>query len=219
MKKAILLQAQQYIPIPVADLELDYIECGQGSNEVTVSVLLVGAKKAFIDQVVEVIKLADCQIHDIDGTIFAGIRAISNSIKQVAPYMYVNVGRHSSGVTIIKNELIGLARTSTNSPRFNELCFNKGALAQPEVDELAAMLQKEIISSLQYFSIKDNSAVEKIYITCNSLYTKDVAAKISEATNFAVVVPSLYPQLATQIDTSAYANCIALAHRGLEEAQ
>ncbi len=218
MRKAVLLQAQQYIPIPVADLELDYIDCGAGSNEVTASVLLVGAKKAFIDQMVEVIKLAGCQIYDIDGAMFAGIRAVSNAVGQSAPYMIVNVERHSSGITVIKNDTIGLARTSTNSPRFAELCFNKGALAQPEVDELAGMLQKEIVSSLQYFSIKDNSTVEKIYLICNSLYTKDVAAKISEATQFAVSAPNLYHQLSAQIDTSLYANCISLAHRGLEEA-
>jgi type IV pilus assembly protein PilM len=220
MRNAILYQAQQFIPVAVNELVLDYVLCGEvpDSDPPAVNVLLVGAKKAFLDHVIEVVRLAGRSLTDIDSAQLALVRAASaQNGRAQDPILLADVDRESVSMTIYRGETVLMTRTVALPAQFLQAAGQEDPLPLDEgaLEALCAQLVLDIGASVRYFATQRNEAVDSVLLT--GIYDKmdRIALHAQEQLGISTRVFSPYPALAG-VDTLRYAACISLALRGLE---
>ena len=103
LKSAIRFEAERHIPFPVNECILDFQIMGQTANKPQMKVLLVAAKKDFINQQIKILTECDLEPEIIDADIFCFANAYEklsegNSVKT---YGLLNIGHSLSSFAII----------------------------------------------------------------------------------------------------------------------
>lgn len=222
MRNVVQYQAQQYIPVPVAELNLDYVECDEvkEAEHPTVNLLLVGAQKTYVDQLLELVQLAGLPILDVDAAILASVRAMESCAQPMqGTCLLASLDETSLGMTVLREDnTILMARSVTHSPRFLRLTeeFTNGGTTET-LAELTMLLQRELQASLQYFGMRADAQVSSVALLGSYPKLDRLADALAKVSQLPVQVPAVYPQLSRDLDAVAYAGCISLAQQGLEE--
>ena len=106
--QAVHLEAEQYIPVPMPDLYIDYevIETGGEKNEV----LMVAAPRAIVDSYIKLFDLMGLEVAMIDSSLSAATRAIVSSTQMDKPTLVADIGSSSIDLTV-HDKVIRLTNT------------------------------------------------------------------------------------------------------------
>lgn len=98
LKQAVLLEAEQYIPMPVEDLYLDYEVAHQDSDGQ--EVLLVAAPKSLVDSYIQLFDILGLELALLETSINAVSRAVSHADNTGIPTLIIDFGSVSSDISV-----------------------------------------------------------------------------------------------------------------------
>lgn len=218
IRSMVRMQAEDYIPVPLAELEVDYIVTGEKESEDRkfINVILVGARKKMIGDYIKSIERAGLNITDIDSTMFALGRS-SLIFSNTGNFAVVGFNNDLGNIMIFNNGILEFVRTVAISNTTEEGNVS-GA------DLISNILINEIRSSVNYYLSKNSVEIMKIFICGTDKNQEAVASQIRKITNIQVEIPDPYRTLkisgmngAMGIDISNYNACISLALKGMGE--
>jgi len=110
LEKAVRAEAEQYIPVPIADLYIDYelTKHGEKENEV----LMVATPRPVIDSYLQVFKALGLEVAAIEPSLTAVTRAISQSQTVDESVMVVDFGSLSSDLSIFDGSNVRVTGTA-----------------------------------------------------------------------------------------------------------
>jgi type IV pilus assembly protein PilM len=108
LDQAVHLEAEQYIPVPLPDLYIDFetIEIGTERSEV----LMVAAPRAIVDSYIKLFDLLGLEVAMIESSLSAATRAIVASTQMNKPTLVADIGSTSIDLTV-HDKVIRLTNT------------------------------------------------------------------------------------------------------------
>lgn len=224
LHNAIIYQAQQFIPVPVQELILDYVVCSDDNMPDTaeMSFLLVGAKRVFLNNIIALAKAANRTLYEIDSAALASLRAVMTGEESAGGFfLLANIDHETANIIICRENRIVMTRTVPLSPEYLSIIGgygygHQGTLREPDAKALSRVLAGDLRASIQYYTTQHRTPVPLILLTGTCEAALTLAAPIQEELSIPVKRAACYPTLGKFLDAS-YATCVALALRGLEE--
>lgn len=123
LDQAVRLEAEQYIPVPIDDLYVDYnvTTRTKDNNELLVS----AAPKKLIDSYMVLAELLGLEVAAIETTIAASGRLVGNAERNDVPTILIDFGSLSVDVTIFDTQLIVTGTVPGGGDTFTELIAKK----------------------------------------------------------------------------------------------
>ncbi|MDI9483734.1 MAG: pilus assembly protein PilM [Bacillota bacterium] len=228
----IRFQSQEYIPIPLDEVELDYAVIGETVNDegTFLKVLLVAGKKKMLFDFIASLQAARLNILDIGVSMLSVSRIVPEQIRNL-PVAVVNLTNDFVNIVIMNKNEPGMARTfnypSDMAPYVKEITARNnfsGRLENEVADGICDVLAGEIRSSVIYYHNQNPDAVfNNIILTGSLAKVKCISDKLMNLTetNVKAVSPSELGINLSRLDkgssfTSDFAICTSLAIRGLE---
>jgi len=226
VRNMIMFQAQDYIPVPLEELQLDYIVVGEKKTDdgEFLQVILVGARKKTLHEFIEAFQRAKLNVSEIDSGLLAIGRAAMCDAKENA-YAVVGFNYDMANILIFSGSILTVARSISYSQsslwtnrQVNEDSVNHDA----EESIIADILISELKSSVGYYKMQSTETVEGIYMV-NQLKSKSIPEKINEAAGYEVKTPDPYKSMEEHarskhlqtFSTKDYIVPISLGLRGL----
>jgi len=198
--KSIPMEAAQYLPIPVADVYLDFQVMIIHPDEPLVDILLVAAPKKLVDEYVEVTKMAGLELSALETKPIAVGRAVAISAPLKGACV-IEIGTEITRLSIWDNNNL---RLSTSVPLGkNQIVgslgheYNKSATIANSVatSALLAPLPQEILNSIKYHNSRDYhpSPIQNIYLCGSGAKIAGIAEYIQKSTNIGtqIIVPNI----------------------------
>ncbi len=104
LDSAVTLEAEQYIPVPLDDLYLNYNVVSQNDKEI--ELLVVAVPKKIVDPYLALAHILGLEVVAIETTIAASARLFVQSEQSNVPTVLIDLGSLSSDLTIYDKELI-----------------------------------------------------------------------------------------------------------------
>ena len=228
IRSMIYFQAQEYMPVSIEELELDYVVVSEKKTEEGefINVVLVGARKKMLNDFIEAFSATQTNIKDIDATMLALGRAAlieSNDGTFILTGFNNDIGNiliFSKGILVMARSVI-LTQISAGA----DSADIKNKSPEEEDDVFAEILFNEIKSSVGYYKMQTGEVIEKLYVLGCVTKQDYVALKLRETTGMSVSIPTPYTFLENRISkgrhisfkASDYVACISLAIKGLGE--
>lgn len=111
LASAISWEAEQYIPLPLAKVKLDYTVISINETLKKMKILLVAAPISLIEKYMRIIEASGLNPIAIETEIFAAARAINHSLPTLQNVLLVSMGATNTEIAIIKNQMLTLTRT------------------------------------------------------------------------------------------------------------
>ncbi|MCJ7806450.1 MAG: type IV pilus assembly protein PilM [Clostridia bacterium] len=240
IKNVIMYQAQEYLPIPLESVVLDYLVLGEtavsGNAEITLDVILVAAKRDMLENFLEALKIAHLEPLDIDVSSIVLISLLPQKAMRMTVAL-VNVANGQNSILVSAEGKPRLARLGL--VKVNDLADNLGcpldkiSYTQADDDSRSAEilanwidnLAKEIRSSLTYYQDQPGSSrIEGILLSGRGALFRGVAEQLEEyldlpVRNFnplGIYAPAKRRLLRSDSDALEFAVSTGLAIRGLE---
>ena len=108
LAQAVKLEAEQYIPVPLPDLYIDFetiVESSEGSQ-----VLMVAAPRAIVDSYVKLFDILELEVALIDSSLSAATRAVVSAMPLDKPTLVADIGSSSIDLTV-HDKVIRLTNT------------------------------------------------------------------------------------------------------------
>lgn len=215
-----MLQAQNFIPIPLNELELAYCvtdeqirdEEGNPLEEPTISALLVAAKRDMLTNIVDTIqdsKYGSYVVQDIVPTITT-VASEVQGLAKYRTYMIMNVNNDVINILIIKDGKIVMARSVQFDPTLSEVLNKSERLDHVILAELSEQLKSEYWSSVNYYRITNNEDVEALYISTQAVDLVRARSDISSDLNVDVEIFTMALRIKADDDfpVEKYSSCI-----------
>ena len=230
LRNMVLLQAQEFIPIPVQEMEIDYVVAGQGENDdnqPVTNVMLIAARRNMIEQYINTLAASKYQVVEVDATTLALIRGLRRDVVTEEKYLAINLTEDLLNFVVIEKDEISMVR-SINIPEHAAESVNnlfKGnvpqEVAMEDIDNLGTVLGQETSSSVSYYSMQNaGKPIEKIFLLANLPSNYQLASKISQfVPTIPVMVPDFYRSNNFGLDqrvVNEFAGCIGLGIQALE---
>lgn len=169
----ILLQAQDFIPIPLSELEISHIITGETEDEngVFVNALLVGMDKNIITTLVDTIQNRRYGGYIVN-SITIGVTAVTDQVsKQTSAqtYMVAYLNNDTLDIVIITGGDIAMARSIQLDPaitaELNKHSLNPeyGNIPEELHDYVVNELRDEYLISANYYHNKNPNEISKLY--------------------------------------------------------
>ncbi len=113
LTSAIKWEAEQYIPLPLDQVNVDYTVLREAKDTGTnkMEVLLVAAPKALIDRYLSILELAELTATGAETEIIATSRAVARSASNVKTLMVVALGAQTTDIAVLKNGVLVFTRS------------------------------------------------------------------------------------------------------------
>lgn len=113
LSSAIKWEAEQYIPLPLDQVNVDYTVLREAKDTGTnkMEVLLVAAPKVLVDRYLMIAELADLTTVGAETEIIATSRAVGRSIPNVKTVMVVSLGAQTTDIAVLKNGVLAFTRS------------------------------------------------------------------------------------------------------------
>jgi len=212
MESSIQWEAEQYIPFEISEVNLDFQLLGTDENDPTqMNVLLVAAKKDFVNDYISVFK--ECGLNpvviDIDGFAMENAFEANHEISDGSIVALVNMGCSAMNINVLKDGVSTFTRDITVGGKLlNEELQKRlglsaedaetaklgGAVPGASESEVAAVISdalesllQEVQRSLDFFAATaSDDRIQKIYITGGISRHPDVRSKLSERLGLSV---------------------------------
>lgn len=154
LEQAVRLEAEQYIPVPIGDLYLDYSVVSQ--HDKGTEVLVTAAPKETINSYTAITHLLGLEPIAIETTIAASGRLFQQTEQDNMPSILIDFGSLSSDVTIYDKTIVVTGTISGGGDNFSELIRKKLNVSKAEADVIktkygmgVSKKQKEINQALE----------------------------------------------------------------------
>lgn len=104
LSKAVELEAQQYIPLDMDDIYLDYTLLEQADEEKT-RVFMVAAPKTIVDSYLQLFTDLDLEVYGTEPSLLAILRAVNHAFDDKKPKIIIDFGSQSSDLAIYDKNL------------------------------------------------------------------------------------------------------------------
>lgn len=222
LRGAVLLQAQQFIPVPTRELVLDFAVCGRTEQDgrQMVDVLLVGAKKTYIQNLIALVKQAGRTLEDIDSALLAAVRVCTTlQTEKDKVHLVADIDHETVNIGFVRNETVLLTR-SVNLPRkLLELQDDAGRMENEEAEQLAAAIADDLRTSMLYFAnMVPEAPVTDILLTGTLNCLPQLMELLGGKLSLPITRPKTYPHVEgiSPDNLYKYAVSISLALRHQE---
>lgn len=221
IKSMIQFQAQDYIPISMDEIELDYIVVSEKKTEEGefINVVLVGARKKMLNDFIDSLTASGIFIKEIDSTMLAlGRAALIES--QDGTFAMVGFNHDIANILIFRDGVLEMARSVSISQtqQTSELNFEE------KIGIVADILFSEIKTSVNYYMMQHKQNIGKIIILGIDSNQEKIANRLKQMTELNVKVSDPYSYLKNTVksqsgnlNSSEFAAAISLAIKGLGE--
>ena len=228
LRNMVLLQAQEFIPIPVQEMEIDYVIAGEGVNDEdqpVVNVLLVAARRNMLEQLITILNAAKLQVVEIDSSVLSVCRGLV-PITQGQKYALLNLTDDILNFLVIKDREISMVRSITIPERAAaavKALFSQETetVSEEDLETVGNMLASETSSSVSYYAMQNMAEpIEQIYFQSTAREADKLAKMVSDTVDtIPVRIPTLYTLENLGLSEAVvqeFAGCIGLAMQGLE---
>ena len=226
LRNMILLQAQEFIPIPIQEMEVDFVVAGETEDEdgnPQVNVMLIAARKQMLEGYINLFTASKLQVQEIDSSLLAYCRGL-NEISNGARYCVVNLTDDVLNFIVVEDDEISMVRSITITERNQKAVSNvfkgsrDGSYTDEDVEAVATYLSSETSSTISYYSMQNSKPIEKLYFIMNSSAAEKIAPTVASNIYVPMEVPQFYPNLQAESVTplGEYAGCIGIAISSLE---
>ena len=226
LRNMVLLQAQEFIPIPIQEMEVDYVVAGETTdddNNPQTNVMLIAARRQILEGYINIFTASKLQIQDIDSSLLAYCRGL-NEICDGAKYGIVNLVDDVLNYIVVHGSEISMVRSITIPEKTQrsvaEIFKNSrdGQYSDEDFETVASFLMQETSSTISYYAMQNNIPMEKIYFIANVSAAEKLTSILSENIYIPIEIPQFYPALQSTSVTplGEYASCIGVAISGLE---
>lgn len=111
LASSIQWEAEQYIPLPIEKVNLDYaiLEFDKSNNKM--SVLLIAAPIKLIEKYSRILDTAGLTLSSVETDAIAITRTIPKEIPPTSNIVLINIGAHSTDICTVKNKQISFVRS------------------------------------------------------------------------------------------------------------
>ncbi len=224
LRGVITMQAQDFIPVPIAELGLDFVvidETTDDDDQPALNVLLVGARNIMLQNIIQNFEENKLQVVDIDSSFLAWSRIIIDNTNPDEVIGFMCLTDDVLDFVAIADKEIKMVR-SINIPD-RAVVEVKKAFNDPhevittEMDVIVDLLYSELSSSINYFQMQTGYMMSSVYFSAATELQKEILDRLSEKSYVPLVVPELYSEYSSSsFNASDYAGCISLAKVALE---
>lgn len=224
IRSMIQFQAQDYIPVSLEELELDYIVVNEKKTDEGefINVILVGARKRMLYDYIEAFNQAKVSLREIDSTMLAMGRAALLESND-GTFALVCFNHDIGNILIFKDGILGMAR-SVSISQIHESALSSGFNSEDKINMISDVLLSEIKASVSYFMMQNKQSIEKIFILGTNSSQERISSKLKEKTELNVKVLDSYRNIekkfkanSNNYNSSEYIAAISLAIKGLGE--
>ena len=226
LRNMILLQAQEFIPIPIQEMEVDFVVAGETTGEddtPQVNVMLIAARKQMLEGYIKDFTAAKLQVQEIDSSVLSYCRGLAK-LSEGKRYCLVNITDDVLNFIVVEENEIAMVRSITISDRNRpavEAVFKgsrDNSYTEEDVEAVTSFLTSEISSTISYYAMQNSKPIEKIYFIMNSSVADKILPGIAANVFVPMEIPAFYPELQAESVTSLgeYASCIGIAISSLE---
>lgn len=228
LRNMVLLQAQEFIPIPVQEMEIDYVIAGESLNDEeqpVVNVLLVAARRNMLEQLITVLGASKLQVVDIDASVLSVCRGLA-PMTVGKKYALLNLTDDILNFLVVKDSEISMVRSITIPERAADAVksvFSQETetVPQEDLEAVGSMLASETNSSVSYYAMQNMAEpIEQIYFVSAARDAGTLAKTVADAVyTIPVDIPTLYTEQnlgLSQDVVKEFAGCIGLAMQALE---
>lgn len=220
-------QAQDYLPVPLSTVVLDYAVTGELTGEAgpQLEVLLVAARRDMLDAFLETLEAARLKPRDIDVVSLALLRLLPSGGEKEAVAV-VNVAHGLSSILVAAGGIPRLARLIPLG--LKDAAEAPGSLPEPPGEPPLSWresLAGEIRSSISYYQGQAGAApVGSVILSGRGARAEGLAAWLQSSLGLPVTVAGLPPNIIVPPGLAGEAGrfaadfvvCVSLARRGLE---
>ncbi len=111
LKNAISWEAEQYVPIPISEVKLDWQILGNAQTPGKVEVLLVAAPNSLVNRYLNILKKASLTVISLETEITAVVRSLVQRIEGAPTTMVVSIGASTTDLSIVREGRISFTRS------------------------------------------------------------------------------------------------------------
>ncbi|KKR32214.1 MAG: Type IV pilus biogenesis ATPase PilM [Candidatus Gottesmanbacteria bacterium GW2011_GWC2_39_8] len=112
LSSALQWEAEQYIPLPLEEVNLDYAVINENmTDREKMEILLVAAPLKLIEKYTRILESAGLNPASLETEIIAAARALSPVMAKDAPTLLMNIGSSMTDIAVVNNSLINFTRT------------------------------------------------------------------------------------------------------------
>ena len=109
---AIGWEAEQYVPIPISDVRLDWqILSKANNNQNRIEVLLIAAPKLLIDRYLKVLRQAGLSVVSLETEITAVVRSLVQKLEGAPTTLVISIGASTTDLSIVSAGRISFTRS------------------------------------------------------------------------------------------------------------
>lgn len=123
LDEAVKNELQQYVPVQMDDLYIDYTITGENKDDF--DLLVVGAPKKIIDSYLVYSRLVGLDVCILETTIIASSRLVAHAEKNELPTILIDFGSQSVDITIYDKQPIVTGTVAGGGENFTELISSK----------------------------------------------------------------------------------------------
>ena len=224
LRNVITMQAGDFIPVPVAELGLDFVvinEAVDDDDQPIINVLLIGARTQMLENLVGCFNNSPFDVMDIDSSFLAWIRA---TIEESVPdeiYGFLNLTDDVLNFVVIVEDDIKMVRSIGIPDRaaldVRKVFENAEELTEEEIMTVTDFMYQELSSSISYFQMQYGYQINKIIFSASSEAQSKLLETLSEKSYVPVTLPNLYNNYMTNdFNPTGFTGCISLAKVALE---
>lgn len=111
IKEAIAWEAEQYVPVPMSEVKLDWQVLSNETNTGKVEVLLVAAPISLINKTMDIVRLANLTPVSLETETTAVVRSLVQRIQSAPTTMVVSIGASTTNLSIVSTGRISFTRS------------------------------------------------------------------------------------------------------------
>ena len=224
LRGVVTMQAQDFIPVPISELGLDFVvidETTDDDDQPALNVLLVGARNLMLQNLVQNFDAAKLEVVDIDSSFLAWCRVAIDEVAEDDVVGFLCLTDDVLDFVAIADKEIKMVR-SINIPD-RAMIEVKKAFNDPrevittEMEVIVDLLYSELSSSINYFQMQTGNRMNNVIFSAATEIENEIAEKLAEKSYIPLTIPEFYKEYSTEsFDASKFAGCISLAKAALE---
>lgn len=224
LRGVVTMQAQDFIPVPVSELGLDFVvidETTDDDDQPALNVLLIGARKLMLDNLIQNIEESKLEVVDIDSSFLAWCRVAIEETSEDEVFGFLCLTDDVLDFVAVADKEIKMVR-SINIPD-RAMVEVKKAFNDPyeivttEMEVIVDLLYSELSSSINYFQMQTGLILNKVLFSAATELEKEISEKLAEKSYVPLTIPEFCKQYSdASFDASEFAGCISLAKVALE---
>ncbi|MBR5442371.1 MAG: pilus assembly protein PilM [Clostridia bacterium] len=224
LRGVITMQAQDFIPVPISELGLDYVvidETVDDDDQPALNVLLVGARNNMLQNLIINFETTKLEVVDIDSSFLAWTRVAIKEQPKESTFAFLKLTDDVLNFVAVSEGDIKMVR-SINIPdraliEVKKAFNNADEVTSFELDTITDLLYSELSSSMNYYQMQTNQLINNVLFSAASPLEDRMAEVLAEKCYVPLTVPTFYNEYMTSSFTPKnFAGCISLAKVALE---